>query len=107
MVQHGFVEMRVQSLQGCPLEWAMVVAGSLDLPETRRSCGSWPGGVVDGVTGVLLVVRPVDGPQLGSYVGEVLPWWWCEASGTVLPNSRWCGEVRRADENLARLSSDR
>ena len=55
----------------------MVVAGGLDLPETRRSCGSWPGGVVDGVTGVLLAVPPVDGPRLGSYIGEVLRWRRC------------------------------
>ena len=38
---------------------------------------------------------------------QVLRWRRCEASGTVLPNSRWCGEVRRADENLARLPSGR
>lgn len=43
MVQLGFVEMWVQSSQGCPLEWAMAVAGGLDLPEVRSGCGSCPG----------------------------------------------------------------
>ena len=31
VVQLGFVEMRVQPSQGCPLEWAMAVAGVLGL----------------------------------------------------------------------------